>query len=442
VRSFGALPKRFLKEKFERELELGFAGRVRNLTWRQFMTMKGRALLVGIVMLAEMWLVGCGHYHCGATFGASSCAAGSGGLNNGNGSNTTGAVYLFVADAGGIQGEVLDPTAGTIKTIPGGTVSVTSGSTNAPQSDFMAVAQGKYMYSGYSTWLGGTIYGWSITGGGTLNAITGVQPLSAPYLVGNFQIGSQAMITNPAGTLLFALDQTNEQVYVYTIGTGGVLAPATGSPMALPPGFKPFNLAIDGLGKYLYVSNDVTLNTTEVATYSIGSNGALASVGTPLSTPIRQMQGDASGKFMIGTSGGFFFNNQDNELYVGTIGQSGALTVTPTTITGVPAGVAVQPNTGANIVYSFDFPSSTGNGTIEGFQFDLSTGALTAIAGITASGANGEFDPSGKYLFVVAASNGVASALDAYSVSASSALTTPVATVGWAPGGWQPVDAQ
>jgi 6-phosphogluconolactonase (cycloisomerase 2 family) len=442
VRSLGALPKRFLKEKFERELELGFAGRVRNLTWRRFMTMKGRALLVGIVMLAEMWLVGCGHYTCGATFGASSCAAGGGGLSNGNGSNTTGAVYLFVADAGGIQGEVLDPTAGTIKTIPGGTVSVTSGSTNAPQSDFMAVAQGKYMFSGYSTWLGGTIYGWSITGGGTLNAITGVQPLSAPYLVGNFQIGSQAMIANPAGTLLFALDQTNEQVYVYTIGTGGVLAPATNSPMALPSGFKPFNLAVDGLGKYLYVSNDTGLRTTEVATYSIGSNGALAAVGTPISSSIRQMQGDASGKFMIGTSGGFFFDNGDNTLYVGAIGQSGALTVTSTTITGVPAGVAVQPNTGGNIVYAFDFPSNTGNGTIEGFQFDLSTGALTAIAGITASGANGEFDPSGKYLFVVAASNGVASALDAYDVSASSALTTPVATVGWAPGAWQPVDAQ
>lgn len=406
------------------------------------MTMKGRALLVGIVMLAEMWLVGCGHYTCGATFGASSCSSGSGGLNSGNGSNTKGAVYLFVADAGGIQGEVLDPTAATIKTIPGAVVTISSGGVNAPQSDFMAVAQGKYLYSGYSTWQGGTIYGWSITGGGTLNAITGVQPFSAPYLVSNFQVGSQAMITNPAGTLLFSLDQTNEQVYVYTIGTGGVLTAATSSPTALPPGFKPFNLAIDGLGKYLYVSNDVGLNTTEVATYSIGSSGALAAVGAPILTPIRQMQGDASGKFMVGTSGGFFFNNQDNELYVGTIGQSGTLTVTPTVITGVPAMVAIQPNAGGNILYSFDFPGSTGNGTIEGFQLDLSTGALTAIAGITASGANGEFDPSGQYLFVVAASNGVASALDAYSVSASSALTTHVASVGWAPGAWEPVDAQ
>jgi hypothetical protein len=406
------------------------------------MTMKGRVLLVGIVMLAEMWLVGCGHYNCGATFGASSCSAGNGGLNSGNGNNGNGSVYLFVADAGGIQGEVLDPTAGTIKTIPGGTVSISVGNVNAPQSDFMAVAQGKYMYSGYSTWLGGTIYGWSITGGGTLNAITGVQPLSAPYLVGNFQIGSQAMIANPAGTLLFALDQTNEQVYVYTIGTGGVLTAATSSPMALPPGFKPFNLAIDGLGKYLYVSNDVSLNTTEVATYSIGSNGALAAVGTPISSPIRQMQGDASGKFMVGTSGGFFFDNGDKTLYVGAIGQSGVLTVTPTTISGVPASVAVQPNSGGNIVYAFDFPGSGGNGGIEGFQLDLSTGTLTAIAGITASGANGEFDPSGKFLFVVAAANGVANALDAFDVSASSALTTHVANVGWAPGAWEPVDAQ
>jgi hypothetical protein len=401
------------------------------------MTMKARALLVGIVMLAEMWLVGCGHYNCGATFGASSCSAGNGGLNQGNGGTGKGAVYLFVADAGGIQGEVLDPTAGTITITPGfGTVTVP---TNVP-GDWMAVAQGKYMYSAYSGI--GEIFGWSISGSGTLTAITGVTPFAAPYLVSNLQAGSQAMIANPAGTLLFALDETNDLIYVYTIGTGGILTAATGSPAALPAGFKPFNLAVDGLGKYLYVSNLVGLNTTELATFSIGSNGALAAVGSPILSPIQQMQGESSGKFMVGTSGGIFFNNGDQNLYVGSIGASGALTVTQTPTAGVPSSVSVQPSVGGNLVYAFDFPSSSGNGNIEGFTLDSSTGGLAAIAGMSATGSNGEFDLSGKYLFVVAASNGVASSLDAFDVSASSALTTHLANVGWAPGAWKPVDSQ
>ena len=69
------------------------------------------------------------HYNCGTTFGASSCSSGNGGLNQGNGSTTKG-TYLLIADAGGIQGEVLDPTAKTISITPGfGTVS-TPGTNN------------------------------------------------------------------------------------------------------------------------------------------------------------------------------------------------------------------------------------------------------------------------------------------------------------------------
>jgi 6-phosphogluconolactonase (cycloisomerase 2 family) len=248
------------------------------------------------------------------------------------------------------------------------------------------------------------------------------------------------MVANPAGTLLFALDQAGEAVEVYQIDTAGALTGPTTTP--LPSGFKPFNLAVDGQGKFVYVSNISGLATTQVAVYSITGTTISAVSGSPFSSILEQMQGEASGKFMVGTSGGIFFNNGDQNLYVGSIGQSGALTVTPIPTAGVPSSVAVQQNTGGNLVYSFDFPNSGGNGNIEGFTLDPSTGALSAIAGISATGSNGEFNPNGKYLFVVAASNGVASALDAFDVSASSALTTPLASVGWAPGAWQAFDTQ
>jgi len=398
------------------------------------MTMKGRALLVAIVMLAEMWLVGCGHFNCGATFGASSCSSGTGGISQGGGGTTKG-TYLLVADAGGIQGEVLDPTAKTISITPGfGTVSVPS--TKVP-GDWMAIAGQKFMYSAYTAT--GEIWGWSLNGNGTLTALTG-SPVTANFLLNDLSAGTQAMVANPTGTLLFGLDQASEAIDVYQIGTAGALTgPST---VPLPSGFKPFNLAVDGLGKYLYVSNVSGLITNQVAVYSITGTTITAVSGSPFPSNLQQMQGDASGKFMIGTTGGFF-NGGDMNLYVGSINTStGALTIANTTTAGVPVTVTVQPNTGGTLVYAFDFPNSGGNGSVEGFTLDLSAGGLAAIAGISATGANGEFDPSGKYLFVVASSNGVASALNAYDVSAGSALATPLASVGWAPGAWQAFDTQ
>jgi len=393
------------------------------------MTVKIRALAVLGLTAATMWLGGCGHFNCTRSFGDTTCAAGGTGTKGGG--TTTGGTYLFIADAGGIQGEVLDPKAKTISVTPNfGTVSV---NTNVP-GDWVAVAQQHFLYSGYTSI--GEIYGWSVSGVGTLTALTG-SPFAASYLNGITSAGSQAMITNPAGTLLFALDQAHQGINIYQIGTAGALTGPT--VVQLPSGFRPFNLAIDGLGKYLYVSNLVGLQTTEVAEYNIGSNGALTAAGAPVTSNLQQMQGEASGKFMVGTSGGIFGGG--GSLYVASIDQStGALTATLVTTTGAPADVTVQPGTGGNLVYAFDMPGSSGNGAIEGFTLDLSTGALSSIANVSATGSHGEFDQTGKYLFVVSSSQGVPSALDAFDVTASSALTTPLATVGWAPGAWSPFD--
>jgi 6-phosphogluconolactonase len=395
------------------------------------MTMKGRALLVAIVMLAEMWLVGCGHYNCGTTFGASSCSSGSGGLNQGNGGTTKG-TYLLIADAGGIQGEVLDPTAKTISITPGfGTVS-TPGTNNIP-GDWMVIAGGKFMYSAYSA--AGLIFGWSLNGNGTITAINGVTPLSALYLFTNTSAGTQAMVANPAGTLLFVLDQNDEQVDVYQIGSTGALS-SNPTIIQLPSGFRPYNLAVDGQGKFLYISNIVGLATTEVAVYNISS----ATLTPPVSMALQQMQGEASGTYMIGTRADT--SNLDNNLHVMSIDSStGALTEVGTGLptTDTPALVAVQPNAGGNLVYSVDF-----SGTVDGASLNLTTGSLTAVAGspFSIEGLSAEFDPAGKYLFVVEGTSLSHSSLFGFDVSASSSLATPLASVGWAAGAWQPFDTQ
>src|SRR5215472_13294916 len=67
---------------------------------------------------------------------------------------------------------------------------------------------------------------------------------------------------------------------------------------------------------------------------------------------------------------------------------------------------------------------------------DLTTGGLSPIAGISVAGSDGEFDQNGKYLFRFSSSQGKPTGFDACDESASAALTTPLASVGWARGAW------
>jgi 6-phosphogluconolactonase (cycloisomerase 2 family) len=392
------------------------------------MTMKVRALFVAVLFGAAMWTTGCGHYTCGTTFGASSCSGGGGGLNNGGGGTTAG-TYLLIADAGGIQGEVVDPKAGSIKITPSfGTVS-TPGTNNVP-GDWMVVAGGKFMYAGYSA--SGLIFGWALNGNGTITSISGMAPLSALYLFTNTSSGSQTMVANPGGTLLFVLDQTSEQVNVYQIGTTGVLSGPT--TIQLQAGFRPANLAVDGQGKFLYISNVVGFVTTQVAVYNITT----AALSAPVAMTLQQMQGEASGKYMVGTRADFA--NFDMNLHVMSIDSaSGALTEVGTGFptADVPALVAVQPNAGGTLVYSID-----SDGSVDGANLNLTTGSLTAVTGspFALQALSGEFDPAGKYFFVAEGTSFDNSSLFAYDVSASPDLSTSIASVRWAAGAWQPFD--
>ena len=134
-----------------------------------------------------------------------------------------------------------------------GSFAATTGYTapTIPKNDFGAAveAQGKYLYATFHTTE--QIYGWTIGSGGGLTAISGM-PLTLSFLAGvgyNSQ-GRTSLITNPAGTLLFLADSLSDQIYVYSIGSGGALTAVSGSPFST--GFSLQGLTTDGLGKYLY----------------------------------------------------------------------------------------------------------------------------------------------------------------------------------------------
>ncbi len=395
------------------------------------MTMRVRTILALIAGLAMMGLAGCDHYNCGSglNFGGSNCTSSSSGLSGGSGSTTTSgpSAYVFAGDeAGTIDGFTFSSSAGTFAATTNYTGPATP--SNIPTAA-MAVAQGLYLYAVY--YEAGEIFGWSIGSDGTLTAIAG-SPFLASYLLNSaFPGGTQRMITNPAGTLLFVEDLGGQAIYSYQIGAGGVLTAAnSGTPQIVP--LLPENMATDGLGKYLYVTL-IPSGIPEIGAYAISSTGSLTAVpGSPFSYPIYTIAGEPSGKYLLGSTN----NATTPALYVFGIQQTGAnagavaqVTGSPFSTTNEPNSMAVQPNTGGDLVYSFSMDSTGVPGPVEGYQLNATNGALTALSGspftAVASGTLGQFDQSGTLLSVYSVSGGTAQ-LAILAVGSGGSLTQPV----------------
>jgi hypothetical protein len=387
------------------------------------MTMRVRAVLMLAAGLAVMGLASCGHYTCGATFGSSSCTPSSGGLGtSGGGGGSATAAFVFVADAAGtgttgtIDGYTLNTTAATFGPTPSYTAPATPLNDNGVG---LVVAQEKFLYTGFASTE--QILGWSIGSDGSLTAAG--SPYAAPFMSSvPAGFGTQSIMVNPAGTLLFFSTFLNN-VYVYQIGTGGVLTAATGSPFTVS--FSG-NLATDGLGNYLYITDASGHAGTGIAAYVIGS-GCATTGGTCTLTAVPgspftganysmwQVQGEPTGKYLIGTTGqSVAVNGADNDnLYVFGITTSGAnagaITQLGSVATGTnsPLSVAVQSNTNGNLVYSFGIEDSAlGFNPVDGFSLN-STGALTQLStspfSNAAVGDQGALDQNGAFLFVYGA---------------------------------------
>jgi hypothetical protein len=418
------------------------------------MRMQVRAGFMMIVALAVMGLAGCDHYVCGtgAIFSGSSCTASGSGLGTSTSGSAT-AAFVFVADATGatsngtIDGYTLNTSASTF----GPTSTYTAPAT--PLNDGgvgMVVAQAKYLYTGFgTTGTPGTIYGWSIGADGTLAALNG-SPYAAPFMLSvPVGFGTQSIITNPAGTLLFFSAEDNGTgtvgpfVFVYQIGSDGTLTAATGSPFSVP---FTGNLAVDGLGKYLYITEALGNHTgSEIAGYSIASTGTLTMVsGSPFTGShfnMWEVQGEPTGKYMIGTTGqSVAINGVDNDaLYVFSIGTTGVLTETSSVVTEFsPLSIAVQSETNGSLVYTFGLTDdSSAFNSVEGYSLS-SSGTLTAVTDSpfsnAAVGDQGAFDQSGAFLFVYGvvdnlSTNTISPQMGAFTVASNGDLTEPTTTL-------------
>jgi 6-phosphogluconolactonase len=437
------------------------------------MTKRVRAFLACIAGLATIGLANCGKYNCatddGLSFSGGVCNSTSpnGASSGGSSGGTATAAFVFAVDTGAtagasngtIDGYTLNTSASTF----GPTASYTAPTIPPSEGGIgMVIAQKQFLYVGF----GGAqqIYGWTIDSTtGALTAISG-SPWSASFL-DSFGAGvaQSEMITNPSGTLLFISLPERNEIYAYQIGTGGVLSTVAGAPFTVP--FGPVNMGTDGAGKYLYaVDGNFTTHTgSQIAAYSIGSTGTLTAVsGSPFAYPMWQVQGEPTGKFLIGTSGNSaasgYSGVADDHLYVFSISSTGAISPvsgSPFTTVYSPFTIAVSLNSGGNLVYSFSFnDTATAFNAPEGYEIS-STGALTAVSGSPFSGLPtgsagswGQFDQSGAFLlnyaeFIDETTSEEVTQISPFDVASGGALTQPIATATLATAGfWAVTDPQ
>jgi 6-phosphogluconolactonase (cycloisomerase 2 family) len=361
------------------------------------MAMRVRFVLSFVVLLSAMWLISCGHYVCGTTFGSSTCTPTGGGINQGGGNNISVTAFVYFVDNGGIAVEALNladsqtfhPISNFVT--PPGFVGGEGAST---------VVNKQFLYIAGSS----VLNGFSIDG--TTGALTPVP--NSPYVIPGLTIAA-----DPQGRFLFVGGAG--VINAFTINVDGSLTLVTGSPFSNSNG-TPTQIVTDSSGKYLYA-----LNGSTIAEYSYNqTTGVLTSLGSPFSAGMSMVA--ASGSYLLGITG------STSEVSVFTIGSNGALSggsQFPTTL--APIFLEVSPN--GSFVYTFnqtDFSAQAPAQPMEGYSF--SAGALTALPNSPFTGLNaslGRFDQSGEFLFSVQhISNTTESGEFAYAVDGSGTVSS------------------
>jgi hypothetical protein len=400
-----------------------------------FMTMRVRASLTLIVAVAMIGLASCDHYNCGsvASFGGSCTSSGGGISQGGGGTGGSGsalalAYYVSNNEVGSLELSSAGSTNALIDTPNFVLPTLPSGYTNSA----MVIAQEQFLYVPYSsTSSSPSLYAWSIDG--TTGALTALSPLSVPDVAG-LAIASQAttpIITDATGTFLYMADAHDSLIDVFQIASG------SGVPTLLfrtTTGIPPWNLATDGLGEFLYVTEGSAFGDgVQMEVFSINSITGALSGGTTMPTlNMWQVQGEPTGLFMIGVDGQTGLTGDkkpaDPNVYVFSIGANGVLTQAGKYATASgngPTGVVVSPN--GKYVYDFNVSTSTGfDGPLDGFS--LTSGVLIPLV-LSDSGLSspdgGHFDQSGAYLFFHASS-----AIGVFNIDSTGTLTEPTQPVG------------
>lgn len=359
------------------------------------MTMRVRVLFSLVIASAALVLASCGHYTCKSTFGSSSCSTSGGGIS-GNGNGSGGEAVAFLLSDGvnngpaGMASDELNLSNNSWVDLGSAFVPPPLPKTGVQDGGTAVVnlSSSKYLYIPFTD---NSVYGYAISG--TTGALTEVP--SSPFTA---TAGIPSITADPAGRFLFVGDAATGDITAFTINqSNGSLTLVSGSPFA--SGISAAQMSTDGQGKFLYATEG--LSGVNFAAFTINqTTGALSPVSAPSALAIAQVEGEKTGKFLLGISGA------DSKIHVfginSTTGAIAEVSGSPFTTVSIPQNIVVHPT--GTFVYSLSSPSIA----VEGYQINPNSGALTAISGSPFSAvklSEGQFDQSGKFLFGVGAGN-------------------------------------
>jgi 6-phosphogluconolactonase (cycloisomerase 2 family) len=215
----------------------------------------------------------------------------------------------------------------------------------------------------------------------TINASTGQIRFNGYLPVGGTDsISGAVSVTNSSGSFVYAVDPVASEIFAYSVGANGTLSPVT-TPLSVP-GFSPLTslwtiAATSGVTTTNFV---YALTSTGYDALTVGSNGALTkSANGTFAQTFTQMAFDPAGQFAYLAAGGIITQYAIDPV-AGTL-----MNATNFNITGAPNGnltaqsnpIAVSPN-GKNIYIAYGVINSESL-----YTASISAGVLTGIPAAT-----------------------------------------------------------
>jgi 6-phosphogluconolactonase len=308
------------------------------------------------------------------------------------------ATLLYTIGDTDIGAFTVSSSTGAVTGVLGSPFSTGFSTTNSPCPDLAATDPlGKFLFVPDSC--NDNIVVYSIASTGVLTPITG-----SPFASGTSNFDLQQPVVDPSGKFLYVSEDSGAQVLGFTIGTSGALTAIAGSPFAAGGSNEALTVSPDG--KFLYAADGNTTGT--ITAYSINpTTGVLAPVTgspfalTPVDTP-KFMAIDRMGKFMYVTG------PETDTVLALSVETTGALMNnvpgSPFAAGLNPQGIATSPTGDFVFVANNADMDTESTGNVSAYTINTSTGALTAVAGSPfAAGPNPKrlaVDPTGGFLYV------------------------------------------
>jgi 6-phosphogluconolactonase len=197
--------------------------------------------------------------------------------------------------------------------------------------------------------------------------------LCAPVTNGSnafFPVGNNPVAVNVLANngYVYAVNENDATISAFSVGSSGALT----SIGTFPVGVGPNAVASDPTNKFLYITDGAA---NQLIGFLIQTNGTLIAMQTPFKTDIlpTSVQVDPRGIYVYVSN----YNGNDVSAYTIDRGTGNATQISGTTAYGVDAGptfILIEPAE-ARFVYTANFLGST----VSGLALNPATGALTAV---------------------------------------------------------------